>query len=61
MSSVGTVEYPPVELEKLGPWTGPLFKLRILVQGDVIMANWSRQERDSVRPQLRESAGTQSQ
>ena len=39
---------PPAELEKLRPQTGPLFNLPSLVQEDVILANWSRQEHFSV-------------
>ena len=60
---------------KLGPRTGPLFKLPSLARGTaggVMVANWSRQERDSVSktpgPLLKEfqgkwhqSAGTLSQ
>ena len=53
---------PLAELEKLGPQTGPLFKLPSLVQGHVIVANCSRQELDSVSQTLvRESAGPPSQ
>ena len=37
---------PPTELEKLGPWTGQHFELPSPVKGDVILVNWSRQERD---------------
>ena len=38
-------------LAELSPQTGPRFKLPSLVQGDVIVVNRSRQERDSVRQQ----------
>ena len=53
---------PPAELQKFGPWTGPLFKLPSLLQG---MRSWpTGQERyvtQSARPQLTERAGTPSQ
>ena len=60
--SRATFDGPPAEREQLGPLTGPLFKLPSLVQGDVIVANGSRQKRDSVnQTPPEESAGTPSQ
>ena len=46
--SLATFNGPPAELENLGPWTRLLFQLPSLLQGDMIEANLSRQERKSV-------------
>ena len=52
--SLAAFNWSPAELENFRPRIGPLFKLPSFVQRAVLVANWSRWERDLVSQTLTE-------